>query len=607
MAQGTLATARSDDQPFQLLDEIESSSFSALKLEDSKNALTLARQLDDPVLIARVLFACERTHQSAGLWAESIEFGIEAAQLFNTSGDKNGESQARYHVGTAYWHLRRMTEALIWLERAGALSEEVGAIERRIRCLNMIAVVFGTLKNYSAFLLSCDQGLALCTDERFAADRLFLLNNKALFLLNRARETADPEQAQQDVEVAHAILSPEIMEQISKTGPESFPHSARDTLGQCLIMRGLPDKALEMFDYNLEQTKHRQHDLWRHGSLLGRGEALLDLNRPEEALEIFRNFLNAYSALLAPDMLARARLATVRALRTLGRFEEAFAEFDEYAKLSKHISNEVADQYSRHMAARLQLEKSKAETEMYRRLAAEAASSAKSEFLSNMSHELRTPLNAIIGFTDIMRQELFGPVIPKYKDYVEDIFSSGQHLLDLINQLLDISKAEAGRLELIEEIVNLSDVIDSSVALIRETATSKSITIRRVGFGEILIRADLLRIKQCLINLLSNAVTFTPIGGRIVIAARLEHDFLCISVSDTGVGLRQEEIPKVFERFGQGGNTKAGTGTGLGLPLTKQLIELHGGTAELTSELNVGTTVTLRLPSDRVINQWSSR
>jgi signal transduction histidine kinase len=600
-AQANLVTDQPDVRLFELLEAVEASGYSPSQINSAQEAVALARQYGDPAVLAQALTGGWRTHQSAQHWAETIEFGIEATQVYGSIGDKSNECQTRYYVGAAYWHQRRMTEALVWLERASALADELGAVERRVRCLNVIAVVFGTLKNYSAFLLSCDQALALCADGRFAADRLLLLNNKAQFLLNRARESSDPEQALQDVEAAHAILSPEIMEQIARIWP-AYEYQARDTLGQCLILRGEPNEALAMFDHSLERMPGALGDKWH----LGRGEALLDLNRPQEALELFQSFLKTHSQLPAPDILARARLATVRALRALGRFEEAFQEFDEYAKLSKHINNEVAEQHSRHMAATLQLEKSKAETEMYRRLAAEAASSAKSEFLSNMSHELRTPLNAIIGFTDIIRQELFGPVIPKYREYMEDIFRSGQHLLDLINQLLDLSKAEAGRLELIEEVIDLGDVVDSAIALVREAATSKNVSIKKVGFGKLMVRVDLLRIKQCFINLLSNAVTFTPIGGRVVIAARLEHGDLCVAVSDTGTGLRPEEIPKVFERFGQGGNTKAGTGTGLGLPLTKQLIELHGGKAELTSELNIGTTVTLRLPNERIVNQWVS-
>jgi signal transduction histidine kinase len=600
-ARADLVSDPTEPRLFELLTAIEASGFAASQIDAAREAVALARKYGDEIVLARALNGGWRTHQSAQLWAQTIEFGIEAAQLWASIGDKTNECETRYHVGGAYWHQRRLTEALIWLERACVLAEEVGAVERRVRCLNVMAVVFGTLKNYSAFLYHCDQALALCGDDRFLADRLILLNNKAQFLLNRAREGSDPAQATLDVETAHAILSVETIVQMAETWP-AYEYFARDTLGQCLILRGQPDDALAVFDYNLERAQEPRVGKWH----LGRGEALLDLNRPAEALVIFNEFMATNSQTMAPDILARARLATVRALRALGRFEEAFREFDEYSKLSKHVNNEVAEQYSRHMTATLQLEKSRAETEMYRRLAAEAASSAKSEFLSNMSHELRTPLNAVIGFTDIIRQELFGPVIPKYKAYIEDIYRSGQHLLDLISQLLDLSKAEAGRLELIEEVIDLGDVVDSAVALIREAATSKNVSIKKVGFGEFLVRVDLLRIKQCFINILSNAVSFTPVGGQVVIAARLENGDLCVSVSDNGIGLRPDEIPKVFERFGQGGNAKAGTGTGLGLPLTKQLIELHGGRAELTSELNVGTTVRLYLTRGRVVSHRRS-
>lgn len=601
-AESNVANPMSHARLLQLLGVIEADNFSIAQLDSAKEVIALARGHDDPALLARALDSGLRIYRAAGLWTETIDLGIEATHIYASSGDRAGESITRYSVGVAYWHLRRMTEALVWLERGTTIAEEQGDVARQIRCLNMIAVVLGTLRNYSAFLLTCDQALALCTEERYEFDRLLILNNKAQILLNRAREGANPEHTLRDAEAANAILSPETMEQIARVCPE-YEYLACDTLGQCLILRGFPEQALAMFDYNiLRRTATGQENL-RLDSYLGKGEALLDLGQPQKALEICETFLENHGRLLGPDVLARARLTTARALRALGRFEEAFKEFSDYTELLKHINSEVADQYSRHMMATLQLEKSKSETEMYRRLAAETASRAKSEFLSNMSHELRTPLNAIIGFSEIIQHELFGPILPRYMDYIGDIQRSGQHLLELINQLLDISKAEAGRLELIEERLVLNDVIESSVVLVRELAASKGISIERTVAEEIFVRGDLLRIKQCVINLLSNAVSFTPIGGRVRIIAQLERGGVSISVSDTGVGLKPEEIPKIFERFGQGGNTKAGTGTGLGLPLTKQLIELHGGTAELTSTLGVGTTVTLRLPRGRLLNK----
>ena len=197
---------------------------------------------------------------------------------------------------------------------------------------------------------------------------------------------------------------------------------------------------------------------------------------------------------------------------------------------------------------------------------------------------------------------------PAYRPYhggisrsVGDIHRSGRHLLELINQLLDISKAEAGKIELHEEPVALDVVIKEAKTLVREKAHAKAVVLETFAGSGIHVRADALRLKQCLINLLSNAVEFTPAAGRVGVRVGIDRQGLWIKVTDTGAGIAAEDVPRAFERFGQGGRSRAATGTGLGLPLTRQLIELHGGTAELVSVLGHGTTVTLRLPAERVL------
>jgi len=233
------------------------------------------------------------------------------------------------------------------------------------------------------------------------------------------------------------------------------------------------------------------------------------------------------------------------------------------------------------------------------------ANHAKSEFLAHMSHEIRTPLNAILGFSEVIGSELLGPVTPpKYREYADDIHESGVHLLELINDILDLAKIEAGKLELQDGEVDVPHAVDASLRFVKERACGAGIALRtEIDAGLPVLRADARMTKQMLINLLTNAVKFTPNGGQVAVLATLDRfGALRLSVRDTGVGIAAEDIPRVLESFGQADNSRAGVreGTGLGLPLVKSMIEMHGGTLEIESEVDVGTTVTICFPSNRL-------
>ena len=235
---------------------------------------------------------------------------------------------------------------------------------------------------------------------------------------------------------------------------------------------------------------------------------------------------------------------------------------------------------------------------------AEAASRAKSEFLANMSHELRTPLNAIIGFAEIINKRTFGAASERYIEYAGDIYNSGTHLLGLINDILNLSKLEAGKLQLQEQDVDLEIAIAACVTLVEDQARQANITLSVVLDPEVLlVRADERRLRQILINLLSNAVKFTPEGGSVGIRSFRRNSGLAIAVSDTGIGMAAENIPKALAPFDQIERKvrRKQEGTGLGLPLAKQLTELHGGTLKIESEVDVGTTVTIMLPPSRMV------
>jgi PAS domain S-box-containing protein len=229
----------------------------------------------------------------------------------------------------------------------------------------------------------------------------------------------------------------------------------------------------------------------------------------------------------------------------------------------------------------------------------ERANRLKSEFLASMSHELRTPLHTIIGFSELLNEELKGPLNDAQKRFISHIHQDSLHLLELINEILDLSKIEAGRLELRPETFEMAAAIDETLSSIRALAAPKSITIERRAASGISLHADRVRFKEILYNLLSNAVKFTPDGGRVWIEATIEvGSIVTLSVVDTGVGIAAEEHESVFDKFYQVGPTTKGVreGTGLGLAITRRLVEQHGGRLWVESELGKGSRFTFALP-----------
>ncbi len=252
-----------------------------------------------------------------------------------------------------------------------------------------------------------------------------------------------------------------------------------------------------------------------------------------------------------------------------------------------------------------ELETSKATSDEARRRA-EAANIAKSRFLAQMSHELRTPLNAILGFSEVMRAEIFGPHgVAAYKDYSGDIHNSGVHLLGVINEILDLSRIEAGRYELNEEPVTLAQVVAECSHLLQIRAKNRSLTIHEMFEAEMpRLWADERAVRQICLNLLSNAIKFTPPGGEIWLKVGwTASGGQYLSVKDSGPGIPEEEIPIVLASFGQGSNSikSAEQGAGLGLPIAKSLIDLHNGTFTLKSKLRIGTEVIVTFPPERVM------
>jgi signal transduction histidine kinase len=239
-------------------------------------------------------------------------------------------------------------------------------------------------------------------------------------------------------------------------------------------------------------------------------------------------------------------------------------------------------------------------------LNAESANRAKTEFLANMSHELRTPLNAIIGFSDVIQNEIMGRIgdNPKYIDYARDIRQAGGHLLNVINDILDIAKIEAGQLDLREEAFDSGGALDACIGMLSNRAEETGVDlIRKCGESQVGIWGDEKKFKQIVLNLLSNAIKFTPEGGNVTLSTGIDGEGAFeLRVSDTGIGIAKDDLEKALAPFSQvdSARQRSHEGTGLGLPISRALAELHGGSLEIESEPGLGTTVTVRLPSERL-------
>jgi signal transduction histidine kinase len=319
-------------------------------------------------------------------------------------------------------------------------------------------------------------------------------------------------------------------------------------------------------------------------------ETLIDLNQSSLAasqtlfvafalgsivLALLLGYLLSWS-IVGPIRRMQARLAAIAAGDFSGHVE--VSNRDELGALATNL-NQMNDEVGR----------------LYEAL--ETASRHKSEFLANMSHELRTPLNAIIGFSQVLKEQMFGELNAAQTEYVDDVLSSGEHLLNLINDILDLAKVEAGRMELQPTTFALPGLLDNAMSMVRERATRQGVSLTTETDPSVgVIEGDERKVKQILFNLLSNAVKFTPAGGRVTLAATADHRQVEISVRDTGVGISADDQLRIFEEFTQVGAYRAQEGTGLGLALTKRLVELHHGRLGVESEPGAGSTFTFWLP-----------
>ncbi len=351
------------------------------------------------------------------------------------------------------------------------------------------------------------------------------------------------------------------------------------------MYRFLADNAMDLI------TRHSGDGVIRYASpatlaLLGRvpeeiaGQAMMSLTHPEDVPAMQSALMEA--SYFGRDGSAEIRLRRRDASYVWAEFRCRPAQDGDIVAVTRDISERKAQEQALVEA----------------RDAALGASRAKSSFLANMSHELRTPLNAIIGFSEMMNREMFGPIGPRYQEYSRMIHESGAHLLELINSVLDMSKIEAGKFELSEELFDLEETAQSAVRFLKIPAERAGVALKlSIAPNARLMFADRRAVKQILVNLLSNGVKYTPPGGEVRVTARIAGG-MEIVVSDSGAGISQRDLERLGRPFEQVENaeTRAKEGTGLGLALVKSLALMHGGEAVLESALGEGTTVTVRLP-----------
>jgi signal transduction histidine kinase/DNA-binding response OmpR family regulator len=337
--------------------------------------------------------------------------------------------------------------------------------------------------------------------------------------------------------------------------------------------------------------KLRRTHIGLHETLMGRASKE---GRPLQVADLRREHLDAHlqqlhdagwRSLVAVPMLHETRILGVLVVRRRG--PGGFSE--EICELLQTFASQSALAIRN---ARLYRELERKSDEV------EVASAHKSEFLASMSHELRTPLNAVIGFSEVLLERMFGDLNDRQEEYLRDIWSSGRHLLELLNDILDLSKVEAGRMELERSVFPVRQMLEYGMAMVRERAVRHNITLSLDMAPDVgLIEADELRIKQVMLNLLSNAVKFTPDGGAVTVRARVDGPELVVTVSDTGVGIAPEDRERIFESFQQGGRgVSQQEGTGLGLTLSRRIVELLGGRMSLDTELGVGSTFGFAIP-----------
>ncbi|HEV2677558.1 MAG TPA: ATP-binding protein [Aliidongia sp.] len=619
----------------------------------------MARRLGATALLARALSLSARVELVEGRHDTGIATIEEALAVFaGLDGDVAAQlagphAEAWRVAGNAQVKFGNIAAALPLLERSieiaqrgldgeltdGDVPRSIPAASALVRSLNNMGFALTSMREMVGAAEALQRALEVAdtypeTLLDVPEDIIFTIGNLVALLQQAARDRiAVGENPAEELSRARSLLETRAARIIAADKAQNAksskvtPSAQRDyveALSRNLLLEGRAEDALRCFQTLMEEAGE---DQWQEGTVQrGLAEALLALGRPAEAL------VHARAALAAHDrneeVVDRAAVLLVlsHVQRALGDAQGALTSIEEHHRLRARLDASAARQYALHMAARIGLERARAEAEAQRHIAneldllngrlmkqalaltsahaeAERANLAKSAFLANMSHELRTPLNAILGFSEMLHDGYAGAPGPAWVSYAGHINDAGRHLLSVINDVLDLSKIEAGRVDLALEPVKLADIFGSCreliAPMIEKGELALSIDCDPPGLE---IPADRVRLRQILLNLLSNATKFTPAQGRIALSARrASGGFVEIVVEDSGSGMTEDELKIALEIFGQIDSTVARKheGSGLGLPIANGLAELHGGSLVVRSRKGSGTTVTVSLPSAR--------